>query len=130
MLITTRNQRRALKRGNKFRPLVLQPVPKGEWPPTPIDRRPIEAWRSQDFFVQVYMDKGAERLSIIRTSITGNSWDDNITWDEIQRLKRECGRGDRDAVEIYPADKDIVNVANMRHIFILSEPFSLTWRTR
>jgi hypothetical protein len=37
-------------------------------------------------------------------------------------------RGDKDAVEIYPADKDIVNVANMRHLIVLPAPFPYTWR--
>jgi hypothetical protein len=44
------------------------------------------------------------------------------------QLKRECGRGDRDAVEVYPADRDIVNVANMRRLFFPPEPLAFKWR--
>lgn len=130
MLNTTRRQRRLLRRENESWPEALRHVPKVEWPASslPPDKHPIEVWRSRDFFVQVYLDKGVERLSVMRTAITGNDWEDNITWEEMQRLKAECGRGDYDAVEIYPADKDVVNVANMRHIFVLPQPFPLTWR--
>ena len=72
--------------------------------------------------------EGVERLSICRTAITGDRWTDGISWNDIQRLKHECGRGDKFAVEIYPADKDVVNVANMRHIWILDEPPVYAWR--
>ena len=128
--LPTRQQLKALERENKSWPLTLKQIPKDQWPHSslPPEKHPIEVWRSRDFLVQVFAAIDADRLSIIRTSHTGKSWAENITWDEIQRLKSECGRGARDAVEIYPADKDIVNVANMRHIFVLPSPFPLTWR--
>lgn len=51
--------------------------------------------------------------------------------NDLQRLKRECGRGDLDAVEVYPRDCDVVNVANMRHLFVFEScllPY--VWRRR
>jgi hypothetical protein len=44
-------------------------------------------------------------------------------------LKRECGRGDLDALEVYPVDPDIVNVANMRHLFFPPTPLSFKWKS-
>lgn len=44
---------------------------------------------------------------------------DGITWDDLQWIKRAAGYGDREAVEVYPLDDDVVNVANMRHLWIL-----------
>lgn len=32
------------------------------------------------------------------------------------------------AVEIYPAERDIVNVANMRHLWVLPERLPFGWR--
>lgn len=125
-----RQKRKALARENMSYPMALTYIPREKWPASslPLAHQPVEVWRSRGFLVQVFLDKGVERLSIIRTAHTGKSWADNITWDEIQRLKSECGRGDKDAIEIYPADKDVVNVANMRHIFVLHVPCPLTWR--
>lgn len=126
-----RKDRRALEAQSRTYPVNLVQIPKGDWPPSslPEDKRPSEAWRSREFLVSVYYkENGVERLSVNRTSHNGESWEEGISWDDLQRLKSECGRGDRDAVEIYPADKDLVNVANMRHIFVLPEPFHLTWR--
>lgn len=126
-----RQQRRKLAAENQAWPLALKQVPKSEWPDSqlPPEKWPNEVWRSRDYLCCIYYrENGVERLSINRTSHNGERFDDNITWDDLQRLKSECGRGDRDAVEIYPADGDVVNVANLRHLFVLPEPFPLTWR--
>ena len=55
-------------------------------------------------------------------------WKDDITWDELQEIKRQAGYGNQMAVEIYPDDLDIVNVANMRHLWILDEPLPIGWK--
>jgi hypothetical protein len=68
------------------------------------------------------------RLSVCRTSLAGDRWQDGITWDELQRLKRECGYGDADAIEVFPADTDVVNVANMRHLWVMADPIACAWR--
>lgn len=47
------------------------------------------------------------------------NYEQNITWDELMELKRQAGYGHRLAIEFYPPDADIVNVANMRHLFII-----------
>lgn len=43
------------------------------------------------------------------------------------RLKAECGRGDKWAVELYPPDEAVVNVANIRHLWLLPEPPAFGW---
>ena len=57
---------------------------------------------------------------------TGN-WLDGISWDQLMALKRHIGYGELYAIEIFPRDTDIVNVANMRHLWILREPLSIGW---
>lgn len=90
----------------------------------------IAAWRSNRFLAQLYApENGAQRISICRTMIDTDTgrWVDGITWDEIQEVKRQIGFGDRAAVEIYPEQTSIVNVANMRHIWLVDAlPFA--WR--
>jgi hypothetical protein len=94
----------------------------------PSSQLPTEAWRSRYFLVQVFSEKDAiERLSVCRTSHNGERWEDQISWDELQRLKAECGRGEKFAVEIFPADRDIVNVANLRHLWIMPAPLPFGW---
>lgn len=91
---------------------------------------PFEVWRSRDFLVQLYQEPAAVRVTVNRTHApNGIDWAEGISWDELQRLKAEIGRGDAWAVEIYPADEHVVNVANMRHLWLLTEPLAFGWRT-
>jgi hypothetical protein len=129
-IITTRAQSRELARENARQPATLQEVPREQWPNQTGGQ--IRVLRSRDFLVQVFPEPPPVhvRLSINRTSLQGQRWQDGITWDELQRLKHEAGYGDCDAVEVFPADRDVVNVANMRHLWVMAEPVSFAWRTR
>ena len=91
---------------------------------------PQEVWRSKSFLVQVFKEAdGVTRLSVIRTAVrVDGDWADGISWDDLQRLKSECGRGSLDAVEVYPADGEVVNVANMRHLWVLPVRLSFAWK--
>lgn len=105
--------------------------------PVPIDHHAdalppglIAAWRSNRFLVQLFApENGGQRISINRAMVdeqTGR-WVDGITWDEIQGIKRQVGFGDRHAVEIYPPDSDVINVANIRHIWLVDAP-AFAWK--
>lgn len=127
-IVTTRNQRRQLERDNEKYPLVLKDIPRSQWP-DPLSKH-MRVLRSRNFLVQIFHAPAPAvvRLSVCRTSIAGDRWKDGITWDELQQIKRECGYGDADAVEVYPSDVDVVNVANMRHLWIMAEPLQFSWR--
>jgi len=118
-----------LKQENKKWPLTLKVVPKHEWPQSQ-PKNLINVLRSRCFLVQIYDEKNAARLSVCRTEVQGNRWKDNITWDELQELKRQCGYGGMCAVEIYPPDYDVVNAANMRHLWVLNESPEYMWNKK
>lgn len=79
------------------------------------------ALRNRDWLIQFFDDNGIIRLSICRAKLdpTGTRWADGITWDELQWLKAEAGFADSWAVEVFPPDDQVVNVANMRHLWVL-----------
>lgn len=124
-----RQQRRQLERDNAKLPAVLTPVPPDAWPDYPPEKRPQSVWRSRHYLVQSYIEpNGIVRLSVLRTTLLpSGEWDDGLTWDELQMIKRQVGFADAFAVEVYPRDKDIVNVANLRHLWILTEPLAFAW---
>jgi hypothetical protein len=66
--------------------------------------------------VLAFQEPGAIRLDIRRHDMR-----DGIPWDELQRLKSACGFGDYDGVELYPRDADVINTANIRHLYIFQE---------
>jgi hypothetical protein len=124
-----RDARRYLHEENKKHTVQLSPVPKDLWPKTDNQNR-IALFRSKEFVVQVVDEgKGAIRLSVNRSEIANDgNWKEGITWDELQRLKSEAGYGDKDAVELFPADGTVINVANMRHLWILPESPAWKWK--
>lgn len=89
---------------------------------------PVEVWASRDYLVQVFAGD-VVRLTVNRTtrSPRGDRWADGLSWDELQRIKADVGRGDRWAVEIYPPDEHVVDVANMRHLWLVDEPPAFAW---
>jgi hypothetical protein len=115
-------------------PVHLAPIPESEWPsPSPYTKRPLVVWRSRDYLVQQWPEpafNGVEmrRLTVNRVNLGSNGhWHADIPWDDLQRCKRETGHGDWYAVEIYPRERDIVHIANMRHLWLLAEPLGIGW---
>lgn len=109
----------------------MQRIPEMEWEGAAngIQDDVLGVWQSRDFLAIHYRDDRGERLSVNRTAFdrqTG-SWRDGIPWDDLQRIKHQCGLGDRWAVELYPPDRDIVNVAAMRHLWLLTEQPAYGW---
>jgi hypothetical protein len=98
----------------------LLPLPKESWPEDLVGDGRDAAWLSKDFMVQQFAPKrGWIRLTISRTELGDDGhWNDAITWEELMQVKRECGFADRDAVEAFPKDRDVINVANMRHLWV------------
>jgi len=130
----TATQIRELRAENLRHGLSLREIPFSEWPAVVLGTKAIAVWRSRQYLVQVF----EEQAGMIRLSVNRTDWDerakrfrDDISWDALQRLKAQAGYADRVAVEVYPPDRLIVNVANMRHLWILpvgSERLPFVWR--
>lgn len=124
----TRSQRKRMNAQHAKLPRHLQEIPKSQWPSQ--DGKQNRVWMSRDFLVQEFIENSpvVARLSICKTRLSGDRWEDGITWDELQLIKNQCGYGELDAVEVYPSDEDIVNVANMRHLWIMQSKIEFAWR--
>lgn len=95
-----------------------------EWPIMPqIETEALRVWVSADYLAVLYRQRADGNIRLTVNSTRRNSkgrWRDGITWDELQRVKQEC-LGDVWAVECYPPEQDVINVSNMRHLFVLDE---------
>lgn len=115
----------------KKRPEILTEIPRAAWPLS--QTRQTHVWHSRKFLVQMFEEEpfqGVEtrRISVCRaTLLECGRWEENLTWDELMQVKREIGFGEWYAVEIFPRDRDVVNVANMRHLWLLGSPLALGW---
>lgn len=95
--------------------------------------KPFRVLRNKSFFVQLYRhDGGIIRITVNRPELKSiGRWVDGITWDELHDIKTKIGYGHRDAVEIYPKEHDVVNDANMRHLWVLPEHgLNFIWRSK
>lgn len=126
----SREELRFMDRENKTFPVDrLVEIPRAEWP-IKQHAKLVRVLRNRDFLVQVFAEPNdVLRLSIQRCAFdrTSGRWKDGITWDDLQHLKTLSGYGDRTAVELYPPDSDMVNVANLRHLWLLPEPPQFMW---
>lgn len=87
--------------------------------------------QSRTFLVQVFNEADdVVRLSVNRTEMNfkKNRWEDGISWEALQEIKDALGFADRDAVEIHPRQCDVINVANMRHLFVVPTLLPFAWR--
>ena len=103
----------------------MRELPPDEWPLMPgWETKPLRAWISNKFLAVLYEQRidGKRRLTVNQTRRNGKSWRDGITWDELQRVKNECLGEDVWCVEVDPAQTDLVNVSNMRHLWVLDGP--------
>lgn len=110
----------------------FEKVPRENWtnPPDGL----LEVWKSKDFLVQTNQEKYHKRITINKTTYSIRNgkpiWAQGITWDEIQEIKSIVGYSDYWAVECYPPDNQIFNIANMRHIWILEHPPEFGWHKK
>lgn len=130
MIVPSRQQRRQLARDSRDWPVALQAMARESWPIDIFDPARIAVWRSRDWLVQQFTAKSpaVARLSINSVVFAGKRWIDGISWEQLQLIKDEVGFGDYDAVEVFPASGDVVNVANMRHLWILRDKLPFAWR--
>lgn len=113
-------------------PATLQPIPQEELAEVIKDKQnlnpPRQSWRSRDYLVQLFKQGEHYRLSINRCAIDAQGqWLGDITWDQLMECKRQCGYGEHWATEVYPADSHLVNVANIRHLFLTVHPPAYAW---
>jgi hypothetical protein len=120
-----------LREENKKYGSVLVDIPESQWTDTMISLsvRPREVWRSSQFLVEVFPEKdGASRMSVCRTMVgEDGKWVDGISWDQLMKIKDQCGYGRDWAVEIFPSNDDVVNVANMRHLWLIPSAPAFAW---
>lgn len=121
--------RRDFQKRMRVLPAVMQRIPDSETAHIEqhSSHRPVEVWHSRHFLALVYLDATPEgiftRVSVNRTEIENDGhWKQGITWDELMRVKAEIGRSEAWAVEVYPPASQVVNVANLRHLFLVPQP--------
>lgn len=126
--------KRHLYKANRLFGDKFEQIPVHLWPSEEFAAhgRRLRVWRNKDFLVQEFDEfrngKFVRRISVNRTMIDDRgSWLDGITWDQLQMIKNEIGYRTAWAVEIFPPFDHVVNVANMRHLWIVDQKPDVAW---
>ena len=94
----------------------------------------VRAWRNRKFMVQQYLPRVGDedmvvcRLTVNIIALDGDRWQDGIGWNELQDIKAQVGFADFDAVEVFPRNGDIIDVAALRHLWVLRGLLPFAWR--
>lgn len=76
------------------------------------------------YSVQFYEQETAWGL-VLQLVIRPHSGKPIRSWADMQRIKNELVGGDRTAIEVFPAEKQLVDAANCYHLWVLPEGFAL-----
>jgi len=117
----------------KKRPVVMTEIPREHWPDLTDNTERFAVFHSRRFLAQVFLAPVTygvicRRVSVCRVTLQADGhWEENIEWEDLMLVKREIGYGDWYAVEVYPRDQDIVNVCNLRHLWVFEQPLPIGW---
>lgn len=90
-------------------------------------------WKNNRYIVQIYRRAlGGGAMEASHLAVRRNDESEIQGWDDLQRIKNELAGGDRVALEIYPPEAEVIDQANMRHLFVLPAgtvaPFTIRGR--
>lgn len=60
---------------------------------------------------------------ILHLKVWKEDGSDGITWDELMAVKNEFLGEEVEAIEIYPPQNEVVNDANIRHLWVVPNLF-------
>lgn len=124
--MTNRQQQRAAK-------LTIASMMKGNWtewewvncnhhaaPP-----KIIKACKNNYYSVQFFQQVTTELGIIDNLMVRRNDAKPVRSWADMQRIKNELCGENRIAVEVYPSEKTLVDQANIYHLWVFPEGFTL-----
>lgn len=131
--MVNRENRRAFKKASSgFNPPILgewgdwkdhdytQKVPLGVVPPKGITRFVSNDKYSVQFYP--HQTEWGEVLQLLVRLHTGKPV---RSWADMQRIKNELVGEDRTAIEVFPAESDLIDQANCYHLWVLPEGFKI-----
>lgn len=117
------DMRKYLREENRKHTAAFVQISREQWPEDVRFGYPIRhaVWRSCEFMAQVFIESPGHRITVSRCEIMPDGkWRDGMTWDELQHVKNAIGFSKQIAVEIFPPIDCVVNVANMRHLWVFA----------
>ena len=94
----------------------------------------VDCWVNNRYSVQLSSYDGDDGVAMLHLWIRRHDGAMTNSWADLQRIKNEVVGRDRVAVQVHPPDDELVDSANMAHLWVYpaghSLPFTLAGRTR
>lgn len=91
--------------------------------------RELPSWRNDLYSVMRY-ERDTEIGVVTHLVIRNQDGGRDLPWADVQRIKNELAGTERTAVQVFPPVSELVDQANMYHLWVLPEgqlmPFTLT----
>ncbi len=84
------------------------------------------AWSNHTYSVQCFGPASSPFGMVYPIGIRRHDGATNFPWQDLQRIKNEIYGAEMVAVEVFPAESDLVDEANMRWLFAL--PTAVKWK--
>ncbi len=84
----------------------------------------VKGYKNNLYTVQQF-ERSSEWGLITLLMVRRNDQEPVRNWTHMQRIKNELMGRERVAVEVYPAESDLVDDANMYHLWVMPEDFAL-----
>ncbi len=82
----------------------------------------VGAWLNNRYSVQ-HVQRGGLEVLMIRRHDGGASF----PWPDLQRIKNEIAGADREAVQVFPRSREVVDSANMAHLWLVPAGDRCRW---
>lgn len=89
----------------------------------------IETWREENYLNNRYSVQVSDYKSkdgvIVHLWVRHHTGIMPSSWSDLQRIKNEIAGKDCVALEVYPRDEDLVDSANIAHIWVMPKDYVL-----
>ena len=84
----------------------------------------VDGWVNNVVAVQTY-NRDTAWGRVLHLAVRRHDETEIVGWDLLQRVKNEVVGEDRVALEVYPRATELLDLAPMRHLFVLPEGFEM-----
>jgi hypothetical protein len=123
--LSQKNQERQIMRASNLRWEVMVEVPREVWPIGCSGRRAMRFWKNNKYTCTEYPSRSTEHGLVRHLLIQRVTGERVARWDHLQRIKNETVGTEVVAIEVYPAESQVVNACHVYHLWVLPVGYAL-----
>lgn len=122
--LSDQRQHRDIVKQSKMPWQPMTQVPEEEWPAQET-RRVIAFWKNNKYLAMEFASRETSYGPVRHLIIQKTTGERIVRWGPLQRIKNEVAGPDAIAVELYPAERDVIEDCHVYHLWLLPEGYPL-----